>query len=93
MLWTGGLDLSDTVRDGARVVMLDERLRNQVILALTEDNRLHIEVCPCTDGSPCMQLRCLCWSLSILPSGPWLGCADLWRHVAQLGIVRASGRL
>ena len=42
---TGGLDLSDTVRDGARVLLLDEKLRRQLLLALTEDNRLHIEVC------------------------------------------------
>ena len=42
---SGGLDLSDTVRDGARVLLLDQRLRGQLILALTEDNRLHLEVC------------------------------------------------
>lgn len=41
---TGGLDLSDTVRDGARVLLLDEKLRRQLLLALTEDNRLHVEV-------------------------------------------------
>ena len=41
---SGGLDLSDTVRDGARVFLLDEKLRRQLLLALTEDNRLHIEV-------------------------------------------------
>ena len=41
---SGGLDLSDTVRDGARVLLLDEKLRNQLLLALTEDNRLHVEV-------------------------------------------------
>lgn len=41
---SGGLDLSDTVASGARVVLLDERLRSQLLLALTEDNRLHIDV-------------------------------------------------
>ena len=41
---SGGLDLSDTVATGARVVLLDERLRSQLLLALTEDNRLHIDV-------------------------------------------------
>lgn len=41
---SGGLDLSDTVRDGARVLLLDEKLRRQLLLALTEDNRLHVEV-------------------------------------------------
>ena len=41
---SGGLDLSDTVRDGARVVLLDDKLRMQLLNALTEDNRLHVEV-------------------------------------------------
>jgi predicted unusual protein kinase regulating ubiquinone biosynthesis (AarF/ABC1/UbiB family) len=40
---SGGLDLSDTVRDGAKVLLLDEKLRRQLLLALTEDNRLHVE--------------------------------------------------
>lgn len=40
----GGLDLSDTVASGARVVLADDRLRTQLLLALTEDNRLHIDV-------------------------------------------------
>ena len=43
---SGGLDLSDTVRDGARVVLTDDRLRMQLLNALTEDNRLHVEVSP-----------------------------------------------
>ena len=42
---TGGLDLSDTVSDGVRVMLLDTQLRNQLLSALTEDNRLHIKVC------------------------------------------------
>ena len=37
-----GLDLSDTVKDGLRVLLLDDRLRTQVLLALTEDNKLHV---------------------------------------------------
>lgn len=37
-----GLDLSDTVRDAARLLLIDEKLRRQVLLALTEDNRLHV---------------------------------------------------
>lgn len=41
---SGGLDLSDTVRDGARVVLLDDDLRRQLLLALTENDRLHLEV-------------------------------------------------
>jgi hypothetical protein len=39
-----GLDLSDTLSDGARMVFLDPSLRQQLIMALTEDNRLHIQV-------------------------------------------------
>lgn len=38
-----GLDLSDTVRDAARLLLLDEKLRRQVLMALTEDNQLHVE--------------------------------------------------
>ena len=41
---TSGLDLSDTVSDGARVLLLDAKLRTQLLLALTEDNRLHLRV-------------------------------------------------
>lgn len=37
-----GLDLSDTVRDAARLLLIDDKLRRQVIMALTEDNRLHV---------------------------------------------------
>ena len=50
---SGGLDLSDTVASGANVVLLDERLRSQLLQALTEDNRLHIDVnslLPCTSS-------------------------------------------
>lgn len=39
----GGLDLSDTVRDAVRLVMTDARLRQQLVEALTEDNRLHVD--------------------------------------------------
>lgn len=41
------LDLSDTFSDGARLVLTDPQLRRQLILALTEDNRLHLDVCAC----------------------------------------------
>jgi hypothetical protein len=37
-----GVDLTSTVADGARVVLLDDNLRQQLLLAFTEDNRLHI---------------------------------------------------
>jgi hypothetical protein len=58
---SGGLDLSDTVASGARVVLLDEKLRNQLLLALTEDNRLHIEVRSRGCSSECMnQMRMSC---------------------------------
>lgn len=39
----GGVDLSSTVADGARVLLLDSNLRRQLILALTEDDRLHVD--------------------------------------------------
>eukprot|EP00775_Hariotina_reticulata_P007990 gene7990-8188_t len=39
---SSGLDLSDTVKDAAKLLLLDEKLRRQVILALTEDNQLHV---------------------------------------------------
>lgn len=39
----GSIDLSDTVADGARVMLLDAELRRQLLLALTEDDRLHFE--------------------------------------------------
>lgn len=39
----GGLDLSDTVRDAVKLVLTDGKLRNQLIEALTEDNRLHVD--------------------------------------------------
>ena len=44
---SAGLDLSDTVRDGARVVLMDDRLRTQLLMALTEDDRLHVAVRLC----------------------------------------------
>ena len=44
-----GLDLSDTVASGARVVLADSRLRTQLLMALTEDNRLHIDVRVCSE--------------------------------------------
>eukprot|EP00899_Mesostigma_viride_P010722 jgi/Mesvir1/19651/Mv09933-RA.3 len=38
-----GLDLSDTMRDGARVVLTDASLRRQLLMAFTEGERLHIK--------------------------------------------------
>ncbi|GAB4822222.1 hypothetical protein N2152v2_009268, partial [Parachlorella kessleri] len=38
----GGLDLSATVADGAKVVLLDDSLRRQLLIAFTEDDRLHL---------------------------------------------------
>ncbi|RAL52971.1 hypothetical protein DM860_007739 [Cuscuta australis] len=37
------LDLTDTIKDGARVVLLDKVIRRQLLLALTEDSKLHIQ--------------------------------------------------
>jgi predicted unusual protein kinase regulating ubiquinone biosynthesis (AarF/ABC1/UbiB family) len=39
----GGLDLTDTVADGAQLLITDEELRRQLLLALTEDNRLRVD--------------------------------------------------
>ncbi len=42
----GKLDLTDTIKDGARVVATDATLRQQLLMAFTEDSRLHVrEVC------------------------------------------------
>ncbi|KAK3263025.1 hypothetical protein CYMTET_28147 [Cymbomonas tetramitiformis] len=37
------LDLSSTIVDGARVVILDDKLRNMLIAAFVQDDRLHVE--------------------------------------------------
>lgn len=37
------LDLSDTIKDGARLFLLDEGIRRQLLLALTEDSKLHVQ--------------------------------------------------
>ncbi|KAG7540791.1 UbiB domain [Arabidopsis thaliana x Arabidopsis arenosa] len=37
------LDLTDTIKDGARLFLLDEGIRRKLILALTEDSKLHVE--------------------------------------------------
>lgn len=37
------LDLTDTIKDGARLFFTDEGIRRQLLLALTEDSKLHIE--------------------------------------------------
>ena len=39
----GGLDLRDTMRDGARVLVTDDDLRRQLLLAFTQDSRLHVQ--------------------------------------------------
>ncbi|GAB2276023.1 Protein ACTIVITY OF BC1 COMPLEX KINASE 1, chloroplastic [Dionaea muscipula] len=39
----GKLDLTDTIRDGARLFLIDEEIRRRLILALTEDSQLHIQ--------------------------------------------------
>jgi hypothetical protein len=38
-----GLDLNDTIRDAARLLLTDPKLRRQVIAALTEGNRLRVD--------------------------------------------------
>ncbi|KAG5541091.1 hypothetical protein RHGRI_021091 [Rhododendron griersonianum] len=37
------LDLKDTIKDGARLFLIDEGIRRQLLLALTEDSKLHIQ--------------------------------------------------
>ncbi len=58
------MDLSDTVSDGARVVLLDDRLRRELLLAFTEDNRLHVEVwvwmCGCVGWGVGGRIVCVC---------------------------------
>ncbi|CAI5495187.1 unnamed protein product [Closterium sp. Naga37s-1] len=38
-----GLDLRETIRDGARVLLMDPGLRRQILLAFTQDSRLHVK--------------------------------------------------
>jgi len=38
----GKLDLTDTIKDGAQVVATDAALRQQLLMAFTEDSRLHV---------------------------------------------------
>eukprot|EP00271_Cylindrocystis_brebissonii_P015644 TRINITY_DN385_c0_g5_i1.p1 TRINITY_DN385_c0_g5~~TRINITY_DN385_c0_g5_i1.p1 ORF type:complete len:753 (+),score=111.06 TRINITY_DN385_c0_g5_i1:427-2685(+) len=40
---SGGLDLSATLRDGAMVMVTDADLRRQLLMAFTEDSRLHVQ--------------------------------------------------
>ncbi|KAK9129085.1 hypothetical protein Syun_017882 [Stephania yunnanensis] len=37
------LDLTDTIKDGARLFLIDAGIRRQLLLALTEDSKLHIQ--------------------------------------------------
>jgi len=37
------LDLNDTVRDGVKLLLMDARLRGQLLMAFTEEDRLHLE--------------------------------------------------
>ncbi|KAK1256631.1 hypothetical protein QJS04_geneDACA024795 [Acorus gramineus] len=37
------LDLTDTIKDGARTFFIDAGIRRQLLLALTEDSKLHIQ--------------------------------------------------
>lgn len=37
------LDLSETAKDAVRVLLTDTTLRAQLVAALTEDNKLHVE--------------------------------------------------
>lgn len=37
------LDLTETIKDGARMFLIDAGIRRQLIMALTEDSKLHIQ--------------------------------------------------
>ncbi|KMT17724.1 hypothetical protein BVRB_2g034760 [Beta vulgaris subsp. vulgaris] len=37
------LDLTDTIKDGTRLFLIDEGIRRQLVLALTEDSKLHVQ--------------------------------------------------
>lgn len=39
----GDLDLNDTLKDIAKVVLLDSKLRKELLIAFTDDNRLHVQ--------------------------------------------------
>lgn len=39
----GSLDLSATAKDALKVLLVDDKLRGQLVAALTEDDRLHVE--------------------------------------------------
>lgn len=54
-----GLDLRDTLQDGARLLLFDEGLRQQLLMAFTQDSRLHVrEVRSLRRGCSCQ----LCFS-------------------------------
>lgn len=40
---SGTIDLTDTAQDAARLVVTDAKLRGQLLQAMTEDNRLHVD--------------------------------------------------
>uniref|UniRef100_M8BTC1 Putative aarF domain-containing protein kinase n=1 Tax=Aegilops tauschii TaxID=37682 RepID=M8BTC1_AEGTA len=37
------LDLTDTIKDGARLFLIDSGIRRQLVMAFTEDSRLHVD--------------------------------------------------
>lgn len=39
----GSLDLSATAKDALKVLLVDDKLRGQLVAALTEDDRLHVD--------------------------------------------------
>ncbi|KAH9604601.1 hypothetical protein KSS87_000071 [Heliosperma pusillum] len=45
--WNGQLarklDLTDTIKDGTKMILVDEGIRRQLLLALTEDSKLHVQ--------------------------------------------------
>uniref|UniRef100_K3XVR5 Protein kinase domain-containing protein n=1 Tax=Setaria italica TaxID=4555 RepID=K3XVR5_SETIT len=50
------LDLSETIKDGARMFLIDAGIRRQLILAFTEDSKLHVEEVLWIDCSIILQI-------------------------------------
>jgi predicted unusual protein kinase regulating ubiquinone biosynthesis (AarF/ABC1/UbiB family) len=92
-----GLDMTDTVVDGAKVLALDDALRNKLLVAVTQDNRLHVDE---VRAATCCDTLCGGFSRASIRSGirsgtvhddsppsppPPTGCADAHHAAARRG--------
>lgn len=74
---SGGLDITSTVRDALKVVLLDDKLRMQLVNAFTEDNKLHVAVRAVLLWLPWYTYRCIMLPCAVRVSGKfWLACRD-----------------